>query len=123
MGKNSIFVIDYHNVCCGNTCCYFIELYYIELTLTTGYSVVTTAMPKTKLPMKNRKNRLRFIIIMLSVSMLSAMFTASMIYFFQVKNLPSHDWNYIKDNFWIILLTSMVAGFAVAIQFYDHRKQ
>lgn len=72
---------------------------------------------------KQKKIRLRFIIIMLSVSILSALFTASMIYFSQVKNLPSHDWNYIKDISWGILLTSMIAGFAVAIQFYDQKKQ
>ena len=51
------------------------------------------------------------------------MFTASMIYFFHVKDLPSHNWNYIKDNFWILFLTSMIGGLVVAIQFYDQKKQ
>lgn len=71
---------------------------------------------------KQNKLRLRFIIIMLSFSMLSTIFTASMIYFFGVKNLPSHNWNYIKDNFWIFFLVSMIGGLVLAIEFYDRRK-
>ena len=56
------------------------------------------------------------------MTMLSLSFLILTIYFFQVKDLPSHDWNYIKNNFWLFLSVSMLAGFSVAIEFYNHRK-
>ena len=58
---------------------------------------------------------------MLLQSMAGAIFTAAMIYFFQVKELPSHDWNHIKNNFWIYFLVSMIPGFGVASKLYDHK--
>ena len=70
---------------------------------------------------KHRKEVVRFIVILLIFSLLAAIFTAAMIYFFQVKDLPTHDWNYIKENFWILFLFSMIGGgLPMAINFYDH---
>ena len=70
---------------------------------------------------KRRKEVVQFIVILLIFSLLAAIFTAAMIYFFQVKDLPTHDWNYLKENFWILFLFSMIGGgLPMAINFYDH---
>ena len=82
---------------------------------------------KTRILMKKTiKNKIYFIAITVIVSLLFAIFTSSMVFFFGTRGFPAHDWIFIKTNFWKDFVISLLGGLPMAfiiLEKYDNTEK